>query len=641
MGEAENCINVEEKLSATPEAPGCYLIKDAQGRVLYVGKARSLRHRLRQHFSESRPMHAWHEHMIRRAADFDYIVTASEVEALILEAVLIKKHRPRYNIRLADDKSYPYLVITDEPYPRIVVLRDLPEGAASARPRQRRGLHDPKRHSVHSLAVGQVFGPYADASAMRRTMRLVSRLFGLRTCQKKLSGEPVGQPCLNYYIGRCVGPCTGKISIEEYGQRVREAAMFLRGNTAEVVEQLEQRMREAAERLQFEQAAILRDRIRAIQRVTQQQAVVINDTIDIDVLAAAQEADIAVVSQLVVRAGKLVQQNQMTFSQAERHAPEEAIAAFISHHYAHGGEIPREVLVSHELEGMENWERLLAEMRRGPVRVALPRRGPRKRLVEMALQNASSAVQRLIATHAESKRLTRVAVEELGAVMGMARPPRRIECFDISHTGGYLSVGSMVVFEDGQAAKGAYRRFRVRSLVEKPDDYAAMREVIMRRLQRAQRGDDKFLPLPDLILVDGGRGQLSVAEEVVGSLGLSDQIALAALAKEHEAVYVPGRSEPLDMAAAPKARFLLQRIRDEAHRFAVTHHRALREQQTLASVLDKVPGIGAKRRAELMRAFPSLQAIAEASVDEIAGVPSMTRPLAETVRQYVARALSE
>ncbi len=632
---------IQEKLETVPDAPGCYMIKDASGRVLYVGKARSLRHRLRQHFSESRPMHPWHAHMLRRAADFDYIVTGSEVEALILEAVLVKKHRPRYNIKLADDKSYPYLVITDELYPRLVILRDLPEGAASARAGQRRGLHDPKRHSVHSLAVGRVFGPYASAGAMRKTMRLVSQLFGLRTCRKKLTGEPVGQPCLNYHIGRCVGPCTGQVSPEEYAELVRQAAMFLRGHTEEVLEQLEREMREAAERLQFERAAVLRDRIRAIERATEQQAVVINEIVDMDILAAAQEADIAVVSQLVVRAGKLIQQNQMTLSQADRHAPEEAIATFMSHHYAHGGEIPREILVSHELEDAEVWEELLAELRGGPVHIRVPKRGTRRRLVDMALENARTAVEQVLASEAESRRVARMAVEELGRVLGLSRPPRRIECFDISHTGGFLAVGSMVVFEDGKPAPGKYRRFRIKTVEEKPDDYAAMREVITRRLRRAQSGDEKFLPLPDLLLVDGGLGQLSVAEEVVGQFGLREQIALAALAKQHEDVYVPGSKEPVDMTGAPKAQFLLQRIRDEAHRFAITHHRTIRERETLSSLLERVPGIGPKRRAALLRAFPSLRAIAEASVDEIAAVPSMTRELAERVREYVINAIED
>ena len=632
---------IAEKLKTVPDAPGCYLIKDSQGRVLYVGKARSLRHRLRQHFSENRPMHPWHAHMLRRAADFDYIVTSSEVEALILEAVLIKRHRPRYNIKLADDKSYPYLVITDELFPRLVILRDLPDGAASARPGQRRGLHDPKRHQVHSLAVGRVFGPYASASAMRKTMRLVSQLFGLRTCRKNLTGQPVGQPCLNYHIGRCVGPCTGNVSPEEYAELVRQAAMFLRGHTDQVLEQLESEMRQAAEELRFERAAVLRDRIRAVQRATQQQAVVINEIVDIDVLAAAQEADIAVVSQFVVRAGKLIRQNQMTFAQADKHSPAEAIATFMTHHYAHGGEIPREIIVSHELEDADAWEELLSQLRGGPVHIRLAKRGPRRRLVDMAAENARSAVEQILASETESRRVARMALEELARVLSLQRLPRRIECFDISHTGGFLAVGSMVVFEDGRPAPAHYRRFRIKTVEEKPDDYAAMREVISRRLRRAQGGDEKFLPLPDLLIVDGGQGQLSVAKQVVEEFGLADQIALAALAKQEEDVYVPGASQPLDMTTAPKAWFLLRRIRDEAHRFAITHHRTIRERETLGSVLERIPGIGPKRRAALLRAFPSLRAIAEASIDEIASVPSMTRQLAERVREHILRAIEE
>ncbi|MCD6352308.1 MAG: excinuclease ABC subunit UvrC [Armatimonadetes bacterium] len=402
-----------ESLAQVPTSPGCYLIKDARGRVLYVGKARSLRARLRQHFSGSRPMSAWHEHMLRRAADFEYIVTNSEVEALLLEANLIKKHRPRYNILLADDKSYPYLVLTDEAFPRLVVLRDLPDASAAARPGQRRGFHDPKRHEVHSLRVGRVFGPYTNAAAMRRMMRLASQLFGLRQCRKPLGDGRKRQPCLNYHLGRCCGPCTGEVSPEEYSQRVRQAAEFLSGRTDQVADLLRQQMHEAAEALQFERAAALRDRLQALERLAQEQAVVFHDTIDRDVLGAAQEADRAVVAQLVVRAGKLLQQNQMVLAQADRHAPEEAIATFLSQHYAHGGEVPRQILVSHDLPDREEWERLLSDLRGGPVTLRRPQRGSSRRLVQMAEENARAAVIRLVTTEAESKRVARAALEDL------------------------------------------------------------------------------------------------------------------------------------------------------------------------------------------------------------------------------------
>jgi excinuclease ABC subunit C len=630
-----------DKLQQVPELPGCYLIKDAQGRVLYVGKARSLRHRLRQHFSEGRPMHPWHERMLRRAADFEYVVTNSELEALILEAVLIKKHRPRFNLRLADDKSYPYLVLTDELYPRLMILRDLPEGAASARPGQRRGFHDPKRHVVHSLAVGRIFGPYADARAMRRTMGLVSQLFGLRTCRKALTGDRVGKPCLNYHLKRCVGPCTGEVSAAAYGQLVRQAALFLSGHTEEVVQRLQAEMQAAAERLEFERAAILRDRLRAVQRSTQEQVVVKNALVDWDVLGAAQEADRAVVTQLVVRAGKLVQTNQLVLIQADRHSPGEALGTFMSQHYAHGGEVPREILVSHELEEQEQWERLLAELRGGPVRLARPRRGEKRRLVDMAVQNATVAVGRLVASEAESKRVGRAAVEDLGQALNLAQPPRRIECYDVSHTGGHLIVGSMVVFSDGLPDKKNYRHFRIRTVTAKPDDYAALREVLRRRFQRALQGHEKFLPLPELVLVDGGRGQLSVAAEVVSEFGLQASVALAALAKQQEEVYGLGAAEPLDLSSWPRAHFLLQRVRDEAHRFALTHHRSLRAQAAAASLLDEIPGIGRQRRSALLRAFPSLRAMAEASVDELAAVPGMNRPLAERLRSFLLEKLNE
>lgn len=625
-----------EKLRQAPAAPGCYLIKDKRGRVLYVGKGRDIRSRLRQHFSESRPTSPWHALMLRHAADAEWIVTGSEVEALILEATLIKKHKPRYNIRLADDKSYPYLLLTDELYPRLMLLRDLPEAARSARPGQRRGFHDPKRHEVYSLRAGRVFGPYPDAKAMRRVMRLINRLFGLRQCRKQLDGRAVGRPCLNYQLNRC-GACTGRVSPEEYAERVRQAAMFLAGRTEEIITRLESDMRQAADNLDFERAAVLRDRLRAIHRATQQQVVVINDIVDRDVLAAAQEADRAVVAHLVVRAGKLVAQNQMAFIQADRHAPEEAISAFFSQHYARGAEIPREILVSHEPPDLEEWREMLAQLRGGPVQLTKPMRGEKRQLVEMALRNAELAVARVVSTEAENRRMARAAVEDLGQALGMSTPPRRIECYDVSTTGGHLAVGAMVVFTDGLPDKKAYRRFRIRTLEEKPDDYKALAEMLQRRLARAAQGDEKFLPLPNLILADGGKGQLSVAAEAAQKAGLD--VAVAALAKEHEELFVPGREEPLDMTNHPRAQFLLQRIRDEAHRFAITHHRSLRDAEAVASILDGVPGIGPKRRKALLSHFPSVQAVAQASVDEIARVPGISRQLAATLKQHLLERL--
>jgi excinuclease ABC subunit C len=630
---------VEEKLSQVPEVPGCYMIKDGQGEVLYVGKARSLRHRLRQHFSESRPISTWHQQMIRRAADFEYIVTTSEVEALILEATLIKKRRPRYNIRLADDKSYPYLVLTDEAYPRLMILRDLPDAARTIRPRQRRGFHDPKSHRVHSLGVGRIFGPYANAGAMRRTMKLVGQLFGIRTCRRPIGEGHQGTPCLNYHLRRCLGPCGGKVTREEYDERVREAAAFLSGRTEEVLVELRKEMKKAADALQFERAAVLRDRIRAIERASQEQVVVLNDTVDRDVLGAAQEADRAVVAQLVVRAGKLIMQNQMTFVHTGKHAPEEAIETFMSQHYVHGGEVPREIVVSHELADGEEWEGVLGELRGGPVRIIYPKRGAKRRLAEMAVNNARLQVARLVATEGESKRVARAAVEEIGQVLGMASPPRRIECYDVSTTGGHLIVGSMVVFTDGLPDKKCYRMFRIRTVEEKADDYAAMGEMLRRRFRRAEAGDEKFLPLPDLVLVDGGRGQLSVTEDVLAEVGRLGSIQVAAIAKEHEDVYVRGRVEPIDMTEHAKAHFLLQRVRDEAHRYGIARHRVLRDKEARLSLLEQVAGVGPKRRKALLRAFPSVEAMAQAGVDELAAVEGMTREIAEKLKAHLVQQL--
>ncbi len=625
-----------EKVATVPRAPGCYLIKDASGQIIYVGKARDLRARLRQHFAEGRSMHAWHELMLRHAADFEYIVTNSEVEALLLENTLIKKYRTRYNIRLADDKSYPYLLLTDEPYPRLVLVRDLPEQATTARPGQRRGFHDPKRHEVLSLAAGRIFGPYADARSMRQVMRLVTRLFGLRQCNKVLRGEPVGRPCVNKFTHGC-GACVD-MTPEEYQQRVEQATMFLSGRTDEMVHDLEQRMTEAAEKMEFEKAAVLRDRLRAIRRLTQDQTVVTQDTMDRDVLAAVQEADRAIVAQLVVRAGKLRSQNQMVFTQANRHGPEEALVAFMTEHYPHGATIPREILVSHDLAEAPEWEEVLTELRGGPVTVRRPQRGDGRKLIEMATRNAELAVARLVAGEVESKRVARGAVEDLGQALSMREPPRRVECYDVSNTGGHEILGSMVVFTDGIADKKAYRQFRIRTLEEKPDDYAAMAEMIERRIVRAERGDEKFLPLPDVMLVDGGKGQLGVARDALEAHGL-DGITAASLAKEFEEVYVPGMDGPLNMEHHRRAQFLLQRLRDEAHRFAITQHRKIRDKKMTESILEKAPGIGPARRKALLKAFPSVEAIKQASLDELTQVQGISRTTAEALKRYLVESM--
>ena len=627
------------KLESVPNQPGAYLIRDAEGKVLYVGKAGSLRQRLRQHFREDPRGGPWQQAMISHAADFDFIVARSDLEALILEANLIKEHEPRFNIRLADDKSYPYIKITEEKYPRLMLLRDLPKDARPAAGRAiRRGFHDPERKEVHTAGSGKLFGPYPDAKAMRRTMRLASQLFGIRSCRKELTGEAVGRPCLNYHIKRCVGPCTGEIGEEEYAEVIRQVELFLHGRSDQIVDRLEEQMRQAAENLQFEQAAVVRDKITGLQRVLEDQVMVSTQARDEDIIAVAAEEDRALVVLMAIRAGKLVSQQQFALLHTAGRSEAELLEAFLTHHYTRAGWAPQQVLVSSELADAEQWSRTLSEMRGSKVGVRRPQRGRRRSLLALAQRNAQIQLMQMTEARGARREAARAALTDLAEMLELPELPQRIECYDISNIQGEHATGSMVVFTEGLSDKDSYRRFRMRQTADKPDDYAMMGETLARRLRRAQAGDEKFLPLPDLILVDGGKGQLNVAAGAVAEAEMD--IPVAALAKQEEEIFIPEQPEPVSSAQYPRAQLLLQRIRDEAHRFAIAHHRALRGQAMTRSVLDDISGIGPRRRQALLKAFPSVVAMSQATVEELAAVPGMNRPAAESLLRHLT-ALAE
>lgn len=629
-------MDLDEKLQSTPKQPGVYLIKDAEGEVLYVGKAQSLRPRLRQHFREDGRGSPWQQLMIQRATDFDFIVTRSDVEALILEANLIKEEQPQFNIRLADDKSYPYIKLTDEKYPRLMLLRDLPKDARppAARP-IKRGYHDPKRHEIHTLHDGKVFGPYPSAKSMRRTMRLTSQLFGIRSCRQKLTGESVGKPCLNYHIHRCVGACTGKVSDEEYAEIVRQAELFLAGKSDQIAKELESQMEQAASNLEFEKAAMLRDKLMALRRVLEEQIIVSTQAREQDVIAAAVDEDRALVVLMTVRVGKLISQQQYSFAHTAQRSEAEVIEAFITQHYSRSGWAPKEVLVSAPIPNEGSWSQTLSELRGSKVQVRHPQRGEKRRLVELAASNAQINLLRIAEARGERRQAAAAALQDLAEMLRLPEPPPRIECYDISNIQGQHATGSMVVFTEGLPDKQSYRHFKMRQTAGKPDDYAMMGEMLRRRLYRGAQRDEKFLPLPDLVLVDGGKGQLGVAIQALQEAEMED-IPVTALAKREEEVFLLDDSEPIDTGPYPRAHFLLQRIRDEAHRFALQYHRGLRDKAMTRSVLDEIPGIGPRRRQELLKAFPSVQAISQASVDELAAVPTMNRRVARTLVEYLS-----
>ncbi len=629
---------IKEKLERAPDEPGAYIMLDAVGEVIYVGKASSLRKRLQQWFRPSEQLSPWARTMLDRVRDFDVIVTGSELEALALEYNLIKEREPRYNIKLADDKSYPYLLLTDELYPRLTVVRDLPRDAQVPMPgrfKQTRGLHDPKRHEVLSLRGARLFGPYPSARAMRRTMRVVSQLFGLRSCGRKLTGEPCGRPCLNYHINRCVGPCTGETTPEAYAEIVEQVSLFLQGRCGDVLANLRAQMQDAAGKLHFERAAQLRDRLQAVEKATEAQVVVATQEREQDAVAVVMDGCRAAVALLSVRRGRLLEKQQFDLQAVGERSGAEVLEEFLSQHYRQA-HVPREVLLSHALEDAEAWERMLSELRGQKVRVSCPQRGQKRRLVELALHNAELAAKRADDAGAAMQQAARAALDELARALGLEERPARIECYDISTTGGREATGSMVVFADGVPEPSSYRRFRVRSATDKPDDYAMMEQVVQRRLRRAAEGDEKFLPLPDLIVVDGGKGQLNVVRDALESWELRE-IFVASLAKRQEEVFIPGSSEPVDMTQYQQAQMLLQRVRDAAHRFAIEHHRGLRDRRVTESALEQAPQIGPARRRALLTTFGSVDAIKRASVAELVAVPGMTTPAATALREFLKR----
>ncbi len=634
-----------EKLDQVPSQPGVYNILDAGGHIIYVGKARSLGARLRQHVrGDSDRTGGWAQVMHQKLADFDYIVTRTETEALILEATLIKQHKPRFNIRLRDDKSYPYLCLTAEKYPRLLVIRDLPSDARVRIPggggKYRRGFHDPKRHEVYGFSAGEIFGPYPTASVMWRARRMASQLFGLRQCRRKLDGTPAGKPCLYYHLGHCLGPCTGNVSDEQYAEVVEQVISFLDGKTKQITDRIRGEMERAAQELDFERAAMLRDKLQTIERSSEDQLMVANENRDQDLFGAASEDERAVVKLLGVRGGRLTTQETYSLAHAAGRSLGEIIEAAMTLYYGAGNIPARHVLLAAPLGEQQEWEELLSQMRGGPVDLAVPQRGERRRLIELAQMNAKTALEAL-AHHARTRAAdSDAALSDLAEALELQQPVRRIECYDISNLQGDHAVGSMVVFAGGVPDKSGYRRFRIRTVAGQ-DDYAMLAEVLARRLRAAKAGDKKFLPLPDLIVVDGGKGQLNAVGKILDEVASEDNIALAGLAKAEEEVFVRGHGMPLDMSAHPRGQFLLQRIRDEAHRFAIAYHRGLRAKSMSSSQLDEIEGIGPKRRAALLKAFPSIQAMRSAPVDELAAVPGMNRKAAQAVHDHLIHNMSD
>ncbi len=661
----------EERLKAMPAKPGVYIFRDAKDRVIYVGKAALLRNRVRSYFGSMHGFEQKTRRLVEQIADIDFILTATVQEALLLEATLVKRHQPFFNVRLKDDKHYPYLKIDlKEQWPRVEITR--------------RVLNDGARY----------FGPFASAGSVRQTLDLVKKLFPWRSCTKVITGEDP-RPCLEYYIHRCVGPCASLCTKEEYDTVIRQTIMFLEGRTDEIGRDLRREMQTASETLEYERAARLRDQVQAIERTTERQVMEVRDRTDMDVFGLARQEQEAYVQVWFVRRGNVIGRDNFQLDGTVDEPDERVLGSFIEQFYESAPYVPRRVLLPITVEDAPVIEQVLSERRGRPVRLMVPLRGEKVQLVQRAATNARESLQQARARWLADSGKKRQALEQLQDALSLPELPCRIECYDISNIQGTSAVGSMVVFVDGHPKPNEYRRFRIKGVAGQ-NDFAMMQEVLKRRFWKVRRGtegeganetapdrpadhdtdreavqaalrgpnagalmtaptangrnenrksktereggsgavdheyDESFQTMPDLVIVDGGKGQVSAAHDAMRNLGVG-QIPLAGLAKRFEELYVKDVSEPIVLDRTSQALYLVQRVRDEAHRFAITYHRGVRSKAGIQSALDGIQGIGPKRKRALLRKFGSVKGIREAGVDEIAATPGFTKALAEKV----------
>jgi excinuclease ABC subunit C len=603
-------------LKRLPDRPGVYLMKDARGTVIYVGKAQSLRNRVRSYWQkqtgggESQLIRS----VIDRIADLEYTMTDSVSEALLLEINLVKRYRPRYNVRLKDDKSYPFIKITlGEDFPRIERTRKLPADGS------------------------RYFGPYASASSVDEAMNLIRRLFPFRTCTLDIheGRKAIERPCLLYHIKRCQAPCVGYIGKADYRAQIEQIESFLEGRQEVVARELTRQMKAASEATEYERAAALRDKVKAIERTMESQKMAAHAATEEDVLGLARHDAQAAVQLFAVRGGKMVGRDVYLLDAPRETDDATVLAGFVQQYYERATSIPPDVLVPALPEDAADLEVFLAARRGAAVHLHVPRRGEKRELLELATRNATETLQREHARWLGDQGKTLAALEEVAEALGLPGAPLRIECYDISNFGGAQSVGSMVVFEDGRPRTGEYRRFRIKEVVG-ANDYASHQEVLRRRFKRARSGEEGNEEelrwrLPDLVVIDGGKGQLSAAKEVLDELGYHD-LAVVGLAKEREEIFLPDRREPVLLPTTSPALYLMQRLRDEAHRFAITYHRSLRARAATHSAFDDLPGVGPKRRAALLRVFGSAKRVREAPVEQVAAVPGIGPALAARIK---------
>jgi excinuclease ABC subunit C len=598
---------VSEQVRGLPTTPGVYLFKDAEGNIIYVGKASSLRHRVGSYFGSGQKLTPKIQRMVSKVADLEYFVTASEQEALILELNLIKQHHPRYNVSLKDDKTFPYLKIDlGEDWPRVHITRKLKENG------------------------GRYFGPFASAKSIKQTLKLLKGIFPFRSCTRQITGKDP-RPCLEYDLGHCLAPCIGQTSRAEYDEVIKQLILFMEGKQEKVVKQLEDSMNKAAEAMDFEKAARIRDQIQAVEAVVEGQRIAAKTKGEQDVIAFSAERNRAYVQVFFIRNGKLIGRESFVLQGTRYEEPFKIMSSFIQQFYASAPHIPPLLLLQHPVEDRDTLQQWLSAKRGSSVKIQVPQRGSKKQLVDIVAQNAQQGLEQLKIKQLASPKTLSAALEEIQRELNLPHPPERIEGYDISDIQGMAAVGSMVVFDKGKPKPAHYRRFKIKS-VSGADDYAMLAEVLKRRFKRAEAATGSWAIKPDLVLIDGGKGQLNAAVAAMREMGAGD-IPAAGLAKENEELFVIGKARPIVLPPSSPGLQLLQRLRDEAHRFALGYHHRVRKKQTFASALDSVPGIGAKRKKALLRQFGSLKGIREASVKELTDVSGITKSLAQKIKE--------
>lgn len=606
-------LTLEEKLKNLPTNPGCYLYKDRDGQIIYVGKAINLRNRVRSYFQKSANHTPKTRKLVANIVDMEWILTDTELEALILECNLIKKHQPKYNVRLRDDKQYPYLMLTtSEPFPRVLITRRVRQGDGN-----------------------KYFGPYTNGAAVRESLDLIYRVFPLVTCRKEWTNKPEQKPCLYHHMGRCPeAPCAGLADKERYAQSVKDTEVFLQGRQDSLARILQNKMETAAENLEFERAAKLRDQLLAINTIVERQKVVSTTAGDQDVMAVVADETGAAVQMFFIRGGKLIGQEHFLLEGAEDGVGE-ATAEFLKRYYQDATFVPNEILLPTHVEEREIIESWLRQKKGAKVTLQVPERGEKKRLLDLAATNAEQALAQLRAAAAAEQSRIDAALFELAATLGMPdNPLTRIEAYDNSNIQGRHAVGGMVVFDRGKPKKSEYRRFKIESLPDNtPNDFAMMFEVLTRRFSQMAEGNPKFSQRPDLLVIDGGKGQLSAALDAMRQFGYD--FPILGLAKQYEQVYLPGAHEPIELPRNSPALFFLQRVRDEVHRWAITYHRTVRGSAAKMSVLDEIPGIGPLRRKNLLKFFGSVQKMKKATAEELAKAPGMNRKMALELFEYL------